>query len=245
MPRRVKRKRPIVLDDGSQPGGMEEYYDYIFPVGGWGGVAVCVSMWCVCMCVFGASSVAGRQTQNPDKQASVLWCVGRGVYGSMVEGGRGPGRRRPACCQGLALTLDISSNVFFVNHTALLLLQNPAAAGMVTTAPWMLNAAQHRRSHLRRPVCRTRRRRRPTSSCWRWPTSGSGRRWRATPTELPPGHRLHFQGPPLSPLPVLVAPPAPYRFSLPAFSCSSAAAAPAAISPAQCSLCCYTLCCPA
>ncbi|PRW59332.1 Crooked neck 1 [Chlorella sorokiniana] len=31
MPRRVKRKRPIVLDDGSQPGGMEEYYDYIFP----------------------------------------------------------------------------------------------------------------------------------------------------------------------------------------------------------------------
>ena len=32
MPRRVKRKRPIVLDDGSQPGGMEEYYDYIFPV---------------------------------------------------------------------------------------------------------------------------------------------------------------------------------------------------------------------
>lgn len=35
MPRRVKRKRPIVLDDGSQPGGMEEYYDYIFPVGCW------------------------------------------------------------------------------------------------------------------------------------------------------------------------------------------------------------------
>ena len=32
LPRRVKRKRPIVLDDGSQPGGMEEYYDYIFPV---------------------------------------------------------------------------------------------------------------------------------------------------------------------------------------------------------------------
>lgn len=31
MPRRVKRKRPIVLEDGSQPGGMEEYYDYIFP----------------------------------------------------------------------------------------------------------------------------------------------------------------------------------------------------------------------
>ena len=33
MPKRVKRKRPIVLDDGSEPGGMEEYYDYIFPVG--------------------------------------------------------------------------------------------------------------------------------------------------------------------------------------------------------------------
>ena len=47
MPRRVKRKRPIVLDDGSQPGGMEEYYDYIFPVS----VCVCVG-WCVCrVCV--------------------------------------------------------------------------------------------------------------------------------------------------------------------------------------------------
>ena len=30
MPRRVKRKRPILLEDGSQAGGMEEYYDYIF-----------------------------------------------------------------------------------------------------------------------------------------------------------------------------------------------------------------------
>ena len=37
LPRRVKRKRPIVLDDGSRPGGMEEFY------GGWckgGGVVV-------------------------------------------------------------------------------------------------------------------------------------------------------------------------------------------------------------
>ncbi|KAL4860107.1 Crooked neck-like protein 1 [Chlorella vulgaris] len=31
MPRRVKRKRAILLDDGSSTGGMEEYYDYIFP----------------------------------------------------------------------------------------------------------------------------------------------------------------------------------------------------------------------
>lgn len=31
MPRRVKRKRPIVLEDGTRPGGMEEFYDYIFP----------------------------------------------------------------------------------------------------------------------------------------------------------------------------------------------------------------------
>ncbi|GAB4816800.1 hypothetical protein N2152v2_003846 [Parachlorella kessleri] len=31
MPRRVKRKRPIVLEDGTEAGGMEEYYDYIFP----------------------------------------------------------------------------------------------------------------------------------------------------------------------------------------------------------------------
>lgn len=34
MPRRVKRKRAILLDDGSSTGGMEEYYDYIFPVRG-------------------------------------------------------------------------------------------------------------------------------------------------------------------------------------------------------------------
>ena len=32
MPRRVKRKRPILLEDGTEAGGMEEYYDYIFPV---------------------------------------------------------------------------------------------------------------------------------------------------------------------------------------------------------------------
>ena len=31
MPRRVKRKRLIELEDGSRPGGMEEFYDYIFP----------------------------------------------------------------------------------------------------------------------------------------------------------------------------------------------------------------------
>ena len=31
MPRRVKRKRPVVLEDGTETGGMEEYYDYIFP----------------------------------------------------------------------------------------------------------------------------------------------------------------------------------------------------------------------
>lgn len=31
MPRRVKRKRPILLEDGSPAGGMEEYYDYVFP----------------------------------------------------------------------------------------------------------------------------------------------------------------------------------------------------------------------
>eukprot|EP00271_Cylindrocystis_brebissonii_P015645 TRINITY_DN385_c0_g6_i1.p1 TRINITY_DN385_c0_g6~~TRINITY_DN385_c0_g6_i1.p1 ORF type:complete len:750 (+),score=202.63 TRINITY_DN385_c0_g6_i1:187-2436(+) len=30
MPKRVKRKRPITADDGSQ-GGFEEYYDYLFP----------------------------------------------------------------------------------------------------------------------------------------------------------------------------------------------------------------------
>ena len=30
MPRRVKRKREIVTEDGSAA-GMEEYYDYIFP----------------------------------------------------------------------------------------------------------------------------------------------------------------------------------------------------------------------
>uniref|UniRef100_A0A1D1ZQ99 Crooked neck-like protein 1 n=1 Tax=Auxenochlorella protothecoides TaxID=3075 RepID=A0A1D1ZQ99_AUXPR len=31
MPRRVKRKRAIVLEDGTPAGGTEEYYDYIFP----------------------------------------------------------------------------------------------------------------------------------------------------------------------------------------------------------------------
>ena len=31
MPRRVKRKRPIELEDGTRTGGLEEYYDYIFP----------------------------------------------------------------------------------------------------------------------------------------------------------------------------------------------------------------------
>ena len=30
MPKRIKRKRPIVTEDGSDA-GMEEYYDYIFP----------------------------------------------------------------------------------------------------------------------------------------------------------------------------------------------------------------------
>ncbi len=30
LPRRVKRKRPIMLEDGTSA-GMEEYYDYIFP----------------------------------------------------------------------------------------------------------------------------------------------------------------------------------------------------------------------
>ena len=56
MPRRVKRKRPIVLDDGSQPGGMEEYYDYIFPVRmgcvmlGWPDTRLA----CVCLCSSGA-----------------------------------------------------------------------------------------------------------------------------------------------------------------------------------------------
>lgn len=30
MPKRVKRKRPIVTDDGLEA-GMEEYYDYLFP----------------------------------------------------------------------------------------------------------------------------------------------------------------------------------------------------------------------
>lgn len=30
LPKRVKRKRPIRLEDGSSA-GMEEYYDYIFP----------------------------------------------------------------------------------------------------------------------------------------------------------------------------------------------------------------------
>lgn len=31
MPKRVKRKRPILLADGTESGGMEEYYDYVFP----------------------------------------------------------------------------------------------------------------------------------------------------------------------------------------------------------------------
>lgn len=43
MPRRVKRKRPILLEDGTEAGGLEEYYDYIFPV--------CVGWACVCACV--------------------------------------------------------------------------------------------------------------------------------------------------------------------------------------------------
>lgn len=30
MPKRVKRKRPIVTDDGLEA-GMEEFYDYLFP----------------------------------------------------------------------------------------------------------------------------------------------------------------------------------------------------------------------
>lgn len=31
MPRRIKRKRPITTTDGTPLGGMEEYYDYVFP----------------------------------------------------------------------------------------------------------------------------------------------------------------------------------------------------------------------
>lgn len=31
MPRRIKRKRPIAASDGTPLGGMEEYYDYVFP----------------------------------------------------------------------------------------------------------------------------------------------------------------------------------------------------------------------
>ena len=31
LPKKVKRKRPILLDDGTDTGGMEEYYDYVFP----------------------------------------------------------------------------------------------------------------------------------------------------------------------------------------------------------------------
>jgi len=31
LPKKVKRKRPILLDDGTETGGMEEYYDYVFP----------------------------------------------------------------------------------------------------------------------------------------------------------------------------------------------------------------------
>jgi crooked neck len=30
MPKRIKRKRPLTADDGSEV-GMEEYYDYVFP----------------------------------------------------------------------------------------------------------------------------------------------------------------------------------------------------------------------
>jgi hypothetical protein len=64
MPRRVKRKRPIELDDGSRPGGMEEYYDYIFPVGLWEG------------CLLTFFSVCGSH--------ALVWAAdgfeGRGVY---------------------------------------------------------------------------------------------------------------------------------------------------------------------
>jgi len=31
LPRRIKRKRPITTTDGTPLGGMEEYYDYVFP----------------------------------------------------------------------------------------------------------------------------------------------------------------------------------------------------------------------
>lgn len=31
MPKRIKRKRPIATTDGTPLGGMEEYYDYVFP----------------------------------------------------------------------------------------------------------------------------------------------------------------------------------------------------------------------
>jgi hypothetical protein len=31
MPRRVKKRRPILAGDGTETGGWEEYYDYIFP----------------------------------------------------------------------------------------------------------------------------------------------------------------------------------------------------------------------
>lgn len=31
MPKRIKRKRPITTTDGTPLGGMEEYYDYVFP----------------------------------------------------------------------------------------------------------------------------------------------------------------------------------------------------------------------
>ena len=33
LPRRLKRKRPLLLEDGTPAGGLEEYYDYVFEVG--------------------------------------------------------------------------------------------------------------------------------------------------------------------------------------------------------------------
>lgn len=54
MPRRVKRKRPILLEDGTEAGGMEEYYDYIFPVGtsqrhGHSAEVAPTPPWCYCV----------------------------------------------------------------------------------------------------------------------------------------------------------------------------------------------------